>query len=234
MTQNNTTILKKLFKIQVAVRGLKNNKMVNAGASYSFLTSEKLIGAIRPLMDKNGIILKQEVLKIEHTRLDYTTSQNKPKTEVLYTVYMKFTWVDTDTGEIEECSFAAVGKNDFTNGLSAALTSGERLFLLKYFHIATDEDDYDEYDESEEKPSPATNTTPTQKTITPNPPAKTVTPPPVNMPQLPELTIDKEEAWNKVVTYLASGGKIEEVRTKWVVTKPNEELLKKKALERVA
>jgi hypothetical protein len=39
--------------------------------------------------------------------------------------------------------FAANGQNDFEKGLGSALTYAERYFLLKYFHISTDEDDID-------------------------------------------------------------------------------------------
>ena len=35
------------------------------------------------------------------------------------------------------------GMNGFEKGLGSALTYAERYFLLKYFHIATDEDDID-------------------------------------------------------------------------------------------
>lgn len=59
---------------------------------------------------------------------------------------MRFTWVDIDTGEKDENLFGANGQNDWEKGLGGALTYGERYFLLKYFHIATDEDDIDNPD----------------------------------------------------------------------------------------
>jgi hypothetical protein len=56
---------------------------------------------------------------------------------------MKFTWVDCETGEKDENLWGAHGQNDFEKGFGSALTYGERYFLLKFFHIATDEDDID-------------------------------------------------------------------------------------------
>lgn len=56
---------------------------------------------------------------------------------------MRFTWVDCETGEKDENLFGANGQNDWDKGVGSALTYAERYFLLKYFHIATDEDDID-------------------------------------------------------------------------------------------
>jgi len=39
--------------------------------------------------------------------------------------------------------FGANGLNEFEKGLGSALTYAERYFLLKFFHINTDEDDID-------------------------------------------------------------------------------------------
>ena len=39
--------------------------------------------------------------------------------------------------------FEANGQNDWDKGVGSAMTYAERYFLLKYFHIATDEDDID-------------------------------------------------------------------------------------------
>ena len=56
---------------------------------------------------------------------------------------MRFTWVCVDTGETDVNLFGANGQNGFDKGVGSALTYAERYFLLKYFHIATDEDDID-------------------------------------------------------------------------------------------
>jgi hypothetical protein len=94
-------------------------------------------------MNEYGIILKQEVIDIENTRQDYVTAKGVSKTEILTKASMKFTWVDCETGDKDENYFAANGQNDFEKGLGSALTYAERYFLLKYFHISTDEDDID-------------------------------------------------------------------------------------------
>lgn len=133
------TIYQKLLKIQQKINGLGKDKK---SFTYSYVTGDKVLGEIKPLMNELGLILKQEVLSIVNSRQDYETKGGR-KSEILSKVMMKFTWVDTETGEKDENLFGANGQNDWEKGLGSALTYAERYFLLKYFHIATDEDDID-------------------------------------------------------------------------------------------
>lgn len=137
----------KLLEIQKKIIGLGKDKKSN---SYEYVTGNKVLDHIKPLMNEYGLLLKQEVLSIENTRQDYKTGigtqYEKPKSEILSKVMMKFTWIDCETGEKDENLFGANGQNDWEKGLGSALTYGERYFLLKYFHIATDEDDIDNPD----------------------------------------------------------------------------------------
>jgi ERF superfamily. len=132
-------IYKKLLTIQHKINGLGKDK---ATYNYKYVTGDKLLGEIKPMMNDLGLILKQEVLSIENTRQDYET-KNGSKSEILSKVMMQFTWIDCETGETDVNLFGANGQNDWEKGLGSALTYAERYFLLKYFHIATDEDDID-------------------------------------------------------------------------------------------
>ena len=93
-------------------------------------------------MEQKQILLKQEVLSIDNDRIDYST-KNGNKSEILTKVMMRFTWIDCETGETDINLFGANGQNGFEMGLGSALTYAERYFILKYFHISTDEDDID-------------------------------------------------------------------------------------------
>lgn len=135
-------IYQKLHIIQSKIIGLKKDKK---SFSYEYVTGTKVLEFIKPLMNELGLLLKQEITSIENTRMDYQV-KNGGKTEVLSKVMMKFTWIDVITGEIDENLFGANGQNDFEKGLGSALTYAERYFLLKYFHISTDEDDIDNPD----------------------------------------------------------------------------------------
>lgn len=150
MSTTKLNLYQKLSLIQSEVKGLGKDK---DGQNYKYVTGSKVLDHIKPLMITHGILLKQEIVSIENVRQDYRTSlfQNqetkewngKPKTEILSKVMMKFTWIDCETGDKDENSFGANGQNDWDKGVGSALTYAERYFLLKYFHINTDEDDID-------------------------------------------------------------------------------------------
>lgn len=147
MMEDKKNIYQKLLEIQKKVKGLSKDKKSH---NYEYVTGNKLLSFIRPLMDENSLILKQEVLSIENERQDYKTKYGE-KSEILTKVLMKFTWVDCETGEKDENLFGANGQNDWEKGLGSALTYAERYFIMKYFHIPTDEDDVDNPDRKEEK-----------------------------------------------------------------------------------
>lgn len=136
-------IYQKLHKLQQGIKSLAKDAN---GGQYDYVSPSKVLGVVRQMMDENGLLLKQEVTAIENQRQDYELGKGelkRVKSEVLTTLLMRFTWVDIDSGEVDVNMFAANGQNDFDKGVGSALTYGERYFLLKYFHIATDEDDCD-------------------------------------------------------------------------------------------
>lgn len=132
-------LYQKLLEIQKGIAGLSKD---GKAYGYEYVTGSKLLKELRPLMDKHGVILKQEIISVTNTRQDYRT-KNGEKSEILSLVNMRFTWIDTETGEMDENLFSANGQNDWDKGIGSALTYAERYFLMKFFHIATDEDDID-------------------------------------------------------------------------------------------
>lgn len=161
MSETKLNLYQKLHKIQVEVLGLGKDKKSN---NYEYVTGNKVLSHIKPLMNELNLLLKQEILSIENERQDYKTGigtqYEKDKSEILSKVMMRFTWIDTETGEKDENLFGANGQNDWEKGLGSALTYAERYFLLKFFHIATDEDDIDNPDRKPEDK---------QKTVAPEP-----------------------------------------------------------------
>lgn len=133
------TLYKKLLALQQAVVGLTKDKK---GNSYDYVSGDKILGIVRPQMDKLGLLLTVDVLRAEYARQDYQT-KNGAKSEMFCTLELKFTWIDTDSGETLSNQWASSGMNGFDKSLGSALTYGERYFLLKFLHIATDKDDVD-------------------------------------------------------------------------------------------
>jgi len=138
------TLYQKLHEIQSQVLGLGKDK---ESLTYKYVTGTKVLDHIKPLMNSLGIILKQEIISIDNERQNYIvgfgTTKQREKSEILTKVMMRFTWIDVDSGDKDENLFGANGQNDWDKGVGSALTYAERYFLLKYFHIATDEDDID-------------------------------------------------------------------------------------------
>lgn len=146
------SIYQKLLELQRAVVGLTKDK---AGNSYQYVSGDKILSIVRPMMDNLGLLLVPEVMDSSFTRQDYTlfdkNGNPKPKNEMFCALTLKFTWVDTETGEKLACLWASSGQNNWDKGLGSALTYGERYFLLKFFHIATDKDDVDAPKTAEEE-----------------------------------------------------------------------------------
>ena len=138
-------IYKKLALIQAQVKGLgKNQKAFN----YDYVTGDKLLSVVRPLMDTYHLLLMPEVVDIQTTPIAYDTfdrysKTTTTKTEVLAVVKMRMNWVDSEDGEVISQEWAATGMNGFDKGYGSALTYGERYYLLKLFHLQTDKDDVD-------------------------------------------------------------------------------------------
>lgn len=145
-----------MHQVQAATRSLAANTEGQTGAAkYNYVSGAKLLGVIRPLMDKLGLILTQEVVDIKNEPITYMT-RNGEKTEMFTTAHIRFTWVDTDDGSQVVNDFFANGMNAWDKGLGSALTYAERYYLMKTFHIATDEDDVDALVKDEAiKPQPS-------------------------------------------------------------------------------
>ena len=141
------SLFKKLLDLQKAVIGLTRDK---AGNSYQYVSGDKILSVVRPTMDKLGLLLVPEVLEYSFTRQDYATKQGQ-KSEMFCALRMRFTWIDAETGETLQCMWASSGQNNWDKSIGSAMTYGERYFLLKFFHIATDKDDVDAPKTAEEE-----------------------------------------------------------------------------------
>ena len=195
------SVYKKIHQIQAATRSLAANEEGQTGASrYNYVSGSKLLGVIRPLMDKLGLLCTQEVLDIQNTPISYTT-RNGEKTEMFTTIHIKFTWIDIEDESSFSNSFYANGMNAWDKGLGSALTYAERYYLMKTFHIATDEDDVDALVKDEaETPVNATKKAPTGKRTAAPAPA------PATPPASPARPLDLE-TYKKIVAAHAKGQK---------------------------
>lgn len=144
-------IYNKILNVQKAVRALKKD---GKGYNYGYVTGDKLLSVVRPIMDEQGLLLMPEVEGVSSEAVTYDTVSNGKvytKTEILYHVHMLMTWVDAESGETLTQKWSASGMNNFDKGFGSALTYGERYYLLKVFHLQTDNDDVDAVSSDREK-----------------------------------------------------------------------------------
>lgn len=143
----NENLYKKLLELQRSVRALGKNA---EGHDYQYVSGSKLLYFVRPKMDELGLLLIPTTVGVEQQIIETrpaTTQRDgtvKPaKNEVLALLHKQFTWVDVESGESLTTDFIAQGCNGWDKAIGSAETYAERYYLLKFFHIATDEDDVD-------------------------------------------------------------------------------------------
>ena len=146
--QEKRTLAQKLLELQKSVVKLSKNEK---GYDYKFVSGSKLLSFIRPAMDELGLLLLPNTISVDQQIVKTLEAipasgnyKGRPeKYEVLVTLTKTFTWVDTDSGETLKTTFIAQGCNGWDKAIGSAETYAERYFLLKFFHIATDDDDVD-------------------------------------------------------------------------------------------
>ena len=203
-----------MHQVQAATRSLAANTEGQTGAArYNYVSGAKLLGVIRPLMDKLGLILTQEVVDIKNEPITYMT-RNGEKTEMFTTVHIRFTWVDTDDGSQVVNDFFANGMNAWDKGLGSALTYAERYYLMKTFHIATDEDDVDALVKEEAINSQPSQAVQARRTAAKRPAAKAEVAP----AEQPYTPMADKDYW-KIVKAYAEGKKTKtggDYRQTWI------------------
>lgn len=186
------SVYKKLAQVQASMRSLAPNAEGQTGqARYGYVSGAKLLGVLRPLMDKHGLLLSQEVKGITNTPITYTTKSGE-KTEMFTSLHIQFTWIDADDGSTLVNDFHANGMNAWDKGLGSALTYAERYYLMKFFHIATDEDDVDALIK-EEAIAPADAPKPVKKATAPRTAKQSL--------ERNYIPMDEEQYWKCIAAY---------------------------------
>ena len=134
------TIHAKLLELQKAVIGLGKDAQGNVAP---YVSGNKVLGVVRPLMDTLGLLLTKDITEYSFTPITQTSANGKTKTEMFCSIKLRFTWIDTESGESLPIDWVACGCNGLDKSLGSALTYSERYFFLKQFGIQTDRDDAD-------------------------------------------------------------------------------------------
>lgn len=147
---DNLNIYQKLAKIRRPVEVIKKNK---SGYGYKYVTEEEILSKISGLMEKYGVSLIPNIIhgttqvipyhymktKIDKTGKAYEEHCN----EMLIQADMEWIWVDNENPENRIIvPWVLVGQQgELSQSFGSALTYASRYFMLKYFNVATSDED---------------------------------------------------------------------------------------------
>lgn len=148
-------IYQKLAKIRKQVEVIQKNK---SGFNYKYVTDDELLAKITAFMDKYGLSLipsivqgtmKHEQYHYLKTKFDKATKQSyeEHNNEIIVSADMVFSWVNNENPEERiDVPWITIGQQaDCSQAFGSGLTYSMRYFLLKYFNIATPDDDVDNW-----------------------------------------------------------------------------------------
>jgi len=149
------TLYQKLLEVQQAATGLAKDA-TNPHHKYEYVSSSNVLRHIRTEMDKQGLLL---VVAVTDSRLHLGVAQSKKAN--LTELDLLFTWVNGENpDERLICPWYGQGVDTGEQAVGKALTYAEKYFLLKFFHISTDEDDPDHGNGQDQAARPAAATGP--------------------------------------------------------------------------
>lgn len=147
-------IYQKLAKIRKQVEVIQRNK---SGYGYKYVSEDEILAKISGFMDKYSLSLIPSVIHSSATVAPYNTKKTKSTgkgelyeenvNEVLVSADMIFTWVNNDNPEERiDVPWILVGhQSDGSQSFGSGLSYAMRYFLLKFFNIATPDDDPDKW-----------------------------------------------------------------------------------------
>lgn len=147
-------IYQKLAKIRKPAEVIQKNAR---GYGYTYVSEDEILSKITGLMNKYGVSLVPRIVpgtaNIEPYCYTKTKSTKDGKVfeekvnEIIVNAEMTWTWVNND--DPEDCIVVpwvlVASQADASQAFGSGLTYASRYFLLKYFNIATSDEDPDEY-----------------------------------------------------------------------------------------
>ena len=150
----NLNIYQKLAKVRKQVEVIRKNK---SGFGYKYVTEDEILAKVSVFMDKYNLSLIPGINPGTSQVNPYTYKKTKSTkngtvyeeivNEVLVEADMTYTWVNNDDPSQQiVVPWAMVGQqSDASQSFGSGLTYSNRYFLLKYFNIATSDDDPDSF-----------------------------------------------------------------------------------------
>lgn len=154
MAEQELNIYQKLAKIRKQVEVIQRNK---SGYGYKYVSEDEILAKISTFMDKYSLSLIPSVVRSSGIVAPYNSKKTKVTkdgqiyeenvNEVLVSADMVFSWVNNDNPEERvDVPWVLVGhQSDGSQSFGSGLSYSMRYFLLKFFNIATPDDDPDKW-----------------------------------------------------------------------------------------
>lgn len=137
------TLEQKIMELKKLVCIMKKD---SEGHGFKYVNEESILLTINDKMMELGLKLTPRFIPgtLYSEIVNYKNAKGQEKTDVLVRSEMQFIWKDIESGETETIDWILLGQQaDGSQALGSGLTYANRYFLLKYFNIATSEDDPD-------------------------------------------------------------------------------------------
>ena len=141
--QKNMSLDEKIMELKKIVSIMQKDA---EGHGYTYVREETILIAINDKMIELGLKLTPRFVPntFYSEIVNYQNAKGQPKTDILVRSEMQFVWKDIYSKEEEVIDWGMIGQQaDGSQALGSGLTYSNRYFLLKYFNIATSEDDPD-------------------------------------------------------------------------------------------
>ena len=144
-------LYERLALIRKNVEVVQKNK---AGFGYNYVTDDELFAKITGAMTKYHVSLipavvpgTSELIPYKYDKVNKKTKELEPQNEILVKAEMLYRWVNNDNpNESIEVPWILVGQQaDASQAFGSGLTYSMRYFILKYFDVATPDDDPDNW-----------------------------------------------------------------------------------------
>jgi len=154
LTIEKMTLVQKLAGIRKMVEVIRKNK---SGFNYKYVSEDEILARVTAGMDKYHVLLYPSIVpqtaKVEPYHYIKTKAVKggdpieEHVNEVLVNADMTFTWINLDNPEDKlVVNWVIVGQqNDASQAVGSGLSYLHRYFLLKFFQIATPDDDPDNW-----------------------------------------------------------------------------------------
>lgn len=160
MAEEKLNLIQKLAKIREMVEVLRKNK---SGFNYKYVTEDEILARVAAGMKKYNVSLAPSIVpgtlqvkpwqyvKTKNTKNGTQLTENV--NDVLVQAEALFTWTDNENiDDTLSIPWAIVGQqSDASQALGSALTYANRYFMLKFFQIATPDDDPDNWKDKKEE-----------------------------------------------------------------------------------